>query len=321
MAKFPLPKNSKIYVAGHRGMVGSAILRKLKAEGFINLITRTSTELDLRDRKAVFDFFEKEKPEVVFVAAAKVGGILANNTYPADFLSDNLLIQLNVMDAAHEHGVARLVFLGSSCIYPKFAEQPIREDALMTGHLEQTNDAYAVAKIAGIQQVQSMRKQHGHHWISVMPSNLYGPGDNYDPQGSHVLPALIRRYEEARLRGYGEVTNWGSGSPLREFLFVDDLAEACLFLVENYDDPEHVNVGTGEDLTIRDLAALVAQAVGYEGKTTWDASKPDGTPRKLLDVSKAKSLGWEAKTSLKEGISLAVADFRARFGSEPENHK
>ena len=321
MAKFPLPKNSKIYVAGHRGMVGSAILRKLQAEGFNNLITRTSTELDLRDRKAVFDFFEKEKPEVVFLAAAKVGGILANNTYPADFLSDNLLIQLNVMDAAHEHGVARLVFLGSSCIYPKFAEQPISEDALMTGHLEQTNDAYAVAKIAGIQQVQSMRKQHGHHWISVMPSNLYGPGDNYDPQGSHVLPALIRRYEEARLKGVEEVTNWGSGSPLREFLFVDDLAEACLFLIENYDDSEHVNVGTGEDLAIRDLAAMVAEAVGYEGKTTWDASKPDGTPRKLLDVSKAKSLGWEAKTSLKDGISLAVADFRARFSSEPKNHK
>ncbi len=321
MAKFPLPKNSKIYVAGHRGMVGSAILRKLQAEGFNNLVTKTSTELDLRDRKAVFDFFEEEKPEVVFLAAAKVGGILANNSYPADFLSDNLLIQLNVMDAAHDSGVERLVFLGSSCIYPKFAKQPIKEDALMTGHLEQTNDAYAVAKIAGIQQVQSMRKQHGHHWISVMPSNLYGPGDNYDPQGSHVLPALIRRYEEARLNGDEEVTNWGSGSPLREFLFVDDLAEACLFLIENYDNPEHVNVGTGEDLTIRDLAALVAEAVGYEGKSNWDASKPDGTPRKLLDVSKAKSLGWEAKTRLKDGISLAVADFRARFGSEPKNHK
>lgn len=293
-------------------MVGSAILRKLKADGFTNPVVATSEELDLRDRKAVFSFFENEKPEVVFLAAARVGGILANNSYPADFLSDNLLIQLNVMDASHKYGVERLLFLGSSCIYPKFAQQPIREDALMTGHLEQTNDAYAVAKIAGIQQVQSMRKQHGHHWISVMPSNLYGPGDNYDPQESHVLPALIRRYEEAKEQGLDEITNWGSGSPLREFLFVEDLAEACLFLIQNYDEPEHVNVGTGEDLSIRELAEMVAKIVGYSGKTLWDSSKPDGTPRKLLDVSKAKALGWEAKTTLTEGIALAVADFRAR---------
>ena len=303
-------------MAGHRGMVGSAIVRKLQANGFSKLITKSSAELDLRDRKAVFDFFAREKPQIVFLAAAKVGGIYANDTYPADFLSENLQIQLNVMDAAHEHGVERLLFLGSSCIYPKFAEQPIREESLMTGHLESTNDAYAVAKIAGIQQVQSMRRQHGHHWISVMPSNLYGPGDNYDPEGSHVLPALIRRYEEARVEGKTEVTNWGSGSPLREFLYVDDLAEACLFLIENYDEPQHINIGTGTDLTIRELADLVARAVGYQGKTTWDSSKPDGTPRKLLDVSKAKSLGWEARIGLEEGIGLAVADFRARFGAK-----
>jgi GDP-L-fucose synthase len=318
MTKYPLPENSKIYVAGHRGMVGSAILRSLKKNGLTNLVVRTSSELDLRHRGSVFKFFENEKPEVVFLAAARVGGILANNSYPADFLSDNLLIQLNVMDAAHEHGVERLLFLGSSCIYPKFAKQPIKEDALMTGHLEETNDAYAVAKIAGIQQVQAMRKQHGHHWISVMPSNLYGPGDNYDSEKSHVLPALIRRYEEANNQGASEITNWGSGSPLREFLYVDDLAEACLFFIQNYDDAEHVNVGKGEDLSIRELAELVAKAVGYSGKTAWDTSKPDGTPRKLLDVSKARALGWQAKTPLSEGIALALEDYRARFRNRPK---
>lgn len=321
MAKYPLAKDSKIFVAGHRGMVGSAIVRKLAQEGYSNLVLRTSKELDLRDRSSVFEFFAKEKPDVVFLAAARVGGIMANNTYPADFLTDNLQIQLNVMDAAHQHEVKRLLFLGSSCIYPKFAEQPIREESLMTGHLEPTNDAYAIAKIAGIQQVQAMRKQYRHHWISLMPSNLYGPGDNYDPQGSHVLPALIRRYEEARFAGNPEVTNWGSGEPLREFLFVDDLAEACLFMIENYDDSAHLNVGSGEDLSIRALAEMVAEIVGYTGRTVWDTSKPDGTPRKLLDVSKAKALGWQARTSLQEGISLAVADFRARFESELKSHK
>jgi GDP-L-fucose synthase len=297
-------------------MVGSAIIRKLQSDGYTKLVFRTSEELDLRDRASVFDFFMREKPDVVFLAAAKVGGILANDTYPAEFLSDNLQIQLNVMDAAHAHGVEKLVFLGSSCIYPKLAPQPIPESALMTGHLEPTNDAYAIAKIAGVQQVQAMRKQHGHHWISLMPSNLFGPGDNYDPMGSHVLPALIRRYEMARLKSQPEVTNWGSGSPLREFLYVDDLAEACLFMVENYDSPEHINIGSGSDLSIKELAEMVAKAVGYEGVTLWDTGKPDGTPRKLLDVRRAKELGWTAKTSLKEGINLAVADFRAKFGSK-----
>ena len=293
-------------------MVGSAIVRRLIEAGFSDIVTRSSKELDLRDRTSVFAFFEQERPEVVFLAAAKVGGILANDTYPADFLSDNLRIQLNVMDAAHELGVERLVFLGSSCIYPKFAEQPISEDALMTGALEPTNDAYAVAKIAGIQQVKAMRKQHGRRWISVMPSNLYGPGDNYDPVGSHVLPALIRRFIEARDEGRTQVTNWGSGSPFREFLFVEDLADACVFLLEKYDSSEHINVGSGEDLSIMELAAIVAEEVGFTGETLWDESKPDGTPRKLLDVSKLNDLGWKAATGLREGIRESIRDFESR---------
>lgn len=302
----------RVFVAGHRGMVGSAIVRRLIEAGFSDIVTRSSKELDLRDRTSVFAFFEQERPEVAFLAAAKVGGILANDSYPADFLSDNLRIQLNVMDAAHEFGVERLVFLGSSCIYPKFAEQPISEEALMTGALEPTNDAYAVAKIAGIQQVKAMRKQHGRRWISVMPSNLYGPGDNYDPVGSHVLPALIRRYIEARDEGQAQITNWGTGSPLREFLFVEDLADACVFLLENYDSSEHINVGSGEDLSIRDLAAIVAEEVGFTGETLWDESKPDGTPRKLLDVSKINELGWRATTGLREGIRESIRDFESR---------
>lgn len=293
-------------------MVGSAIVRRLIEAGFSDIVTRSSEELDLRDRTSAFAFFEQERPEVVFLAAAKVGGILANDSYPADFLSDNLRIQLNVMDAAHEFGVERLVFLGSSCIYPKFAEQPISEEALMTGALEPTNDAYAVAKIAGIQQVKAMRKQHGRRWISVMPSNLYGPGDNYDPVGSHVLPALIRRYIEARDEGQAQITNWGTGSPLREFLFVEDLADACVFLLENYDSSEHINVGSGEDLSIKDLAAIVAEEVGFTGETLWDDSKPDGTPRKLLDVSKINDLGWRATTGLREGIRESIRDFESR---------
>lgn len=293
-------------------MVGSAIVRRLIEAGFSDIVTRSSKELDLKDRTSVFAFFEQERPEVVFLAAAKVGGILANDTYPADFLSDNLRIQLNVMDAAHQFGVERLVFLGSSCIYPKFAEQPISEDALMTGALEPTNDAYAVAKIAGIQQVKAMRKQHGRRWISVMPSNLYGPGDNYDPVGSHVLPALIRRYVGARDAGQAQITNWGTGSPLREFLFVEDLAEACVFLLENYDSSEHINVGSGEDLSIKDLAAIVAEEVGFTGDTRWDTSKPGGTPRKLLDVSKINDLGWRATTELREGIRESIRDFESR---------
>ena len=312
MSEFPIDRSLRVFVAGHRGMVGSAIVRRLIEAGFSDIVTRSSKELDLRDRTSVFAFFEQERPEVVFLAAAKVGGILANDSYPADFLSDNLRIQLNVMDAAHEFGVERLVFLGSSCIYPKFAEQPISEEALMTGALEPTNDAYAVAKIAGIQQVKAMRKQHRRRWISVMPSNLYGPGDNYDPVGSHVLPALIRRYIEARDEGQAQITNWGTGSPLREFLFVEDLADACVFLLENYDSSEHINVGSGEDLSIRDLAAIVAEEVGFTGETLWDDSKPDGTPRKLLDVSKINELGWRATTGLREGIRVSIRDFESR---------
>ena len=293
-------------------MVGSAIVRRLIEAGFLDIVTRSSKELDLRDRTSVFAFFEQERPEVVFLAAAKVGGILANETYPAVFLSDNLRIQLNVMDAAHEFVVERLVFLGSSCIYPKFAKQPISGEALMTGALEPTNDAYAVAKIAGIQQVKAMRKQHLRRWISVMPSNLYGPGDNYDPVGSHVLPALIRRYIEARDEGQAQITNWGTGSPLREFLFVEDLADACVFLLENYDSSVHINVGSGEDLSIRDLAAIVAEEAVFTCETLWDDSKPDGTPRKLLDVSKINDLGWRATTGLREGVRESIRDFESR---------
>jgi GDP-L-fucose synthase len=293
-------------------MVGSAIWREAQKQGFSNLVGKTSKELDLTNRTAVFDFFATEQPEYVVLAAAKVGGILANDSFPVDFLSENLQIQVNVMDAALEHGVERLLFMGSSCIYPKFATQPITEDSLMTGHLETTNDAYAIAKIAGIKQVQSVRKQHQKHWISVMPTNLYGPGDNYSEQGSHVLPALIRRFETARLAGQSVVTNWGNGSPMREFLYVDDLAEASLFLMENYDGDQQLNVGVGADLSIRELAQLVAAEVGYQGEIEWDSTKPDGTPRKLLDVSKVEALGWKAKTSLRDGIKLAVADYRSR---------
>jgi len=312
MSEFPVDRASKVFVAGHRGMVGSAIVRRLIEAGFSNIVIRSSKELDLRDRTSVFSFFEQERPAVVFLAAAKVGGILANDTYPADFLSDNLRIQLSVMDAANQFGVERLVFLGSSCIYPKFAKQPIGEDALMTGALEPTNDAYAVAKIAGIQQIQAMRKQHGRRWISVMPSNLYGPGDNYDPVGSHVLPALIRRYIEAQDEGLTIITNWGSGSPLREFLYVEDLADACVFLLENYDSSEHINVGSGEDLSIKELAAIIAEELGFRGETRWDTSKPDGTPRKLLDVSKVNKLGWKATTELRDGIRESIRDFESR---------
>lgn len=310
--KFPLDRSAKFYIAGHRGMVGSAIWREAQKQGFSNLVGKASQELDLTNRTAVFEFFASEQPSYVVLAAAKVGGILANDSFPVEFLSENLQIQVNVMDAALAHGVDRLLFMGSSCIYPKFATQPITEDSLMTGHLETTNDAYAIAKIAGIKQVQSVRKQHQKHWISVMPTNLYGPGDNYSEQGSHVLPALIRRFETARLAGDTRVTNWGTGSPMREFLYVDDLAEASLFLMENYDEDRQLNVGVGEDLTIKELAQLVAAEVGYTGEIEWDTSKPDGTPRKLLDVSKVKALGWSAKTSLRDGIKLAVADYRSR---------
>lgn len=316
MSEFPVDRSSKVFVAGHRGMVGSAIVRKLEAEGFSNIVTRTSEDLDLRDRSKVFDFFSREKPAVVFLAAAKVGGIIANQTYPADFLSDNLQIQLNVLDAANVYECERLVFLGSSCIYPKFAPQPIPEKALMTGHLESTNDAYAIAKIAGIKQVQAIRRQFGRRWISLMPSNIYGPGDNYDPQRSHVLPALIRRYEEARRSKSIAVTNWGSGEPRREFLYVDDLANACLYFMENYDSDCHINVGTGLDHTIGEIAQLVANQVGFLGATLWDESKPDGTPRKLLDITQARRLGWAPKFDIRSGIRAALDDYRSRHKAD-----
>lgn len=309
----PLDRASRTYVAGHRGLVGSAILRRLEADGFSDLVTRTSAELDLRDRDAVFAFFAETKPRYVFLAAAKVGGIMANNTYPVDFLSENMRIQVNVMDAALEHGVERLLFLGSSCIYPKLADQPIREDSLLTGHLEPTNDAYAIAKIAGIVQVQAVRRQYGRPWISAMPTNLYGPGDNFSPTGSHVMPALIRRFDEAKRSGAESVTNWGTGSPLREFLHVDDMADACLHLMDHYDGPQQVNVGTGEDITIKELSELVARVVGYEGELEWDSSKPDGTPRKLLDVSTLADAGWTAKIPLEQGIADTVDWYRAHL--------
>ena len=306
----PLDHTAPFYVAGHRGLVGSAIWRKLQAEGFTDLIGRTSSELDLKDRDALFAFFAHTKPRYVVLAAAKVGGILANSTYPVDFLSENLRIQVNVLDAALEHGVERVLFLGSSCIYPKLAPQPLKEEYLLTGHLEPTNDAYAIAKIAGILQIQAVRRQYGLPWISAMPTNLYGPGDNFSPTGSHVLPAMIRRYEEARISGAESVTNWGTGSPLREFLHVDDMAEACLHLLEHYDGPEHVNVGTGTDVTIKELAGLVAEAVGYEGRIEWDTTKPDGTPRKLMDVTKLADAGWTARIPLQEGLRSTVEWFR-----------
>lgn len=309
-APYSLDRTAPFYVAGHRGLVGSAIWRRLQSEGFADLIGRTSAELDLKDREAVFTFFAEAKPRYVVLAAAKVGGILANNTYPVDFLSENLRIQVNVLDAALEHGVERVLFLGSSCIYPKLAPQPLKEEYLLTGHLEPTNDAYAIAKIAGILQIQAVRRQYGLPWISAMPTNLYGPGDNFSPTGSHVLPAMIRRYEEARLSGAESVTNWGTGSPLREFLHVDDMAEACLHLLEHYDGPEHVNVGTGTDLTIRELAGLVAEAVGYTGTIEWDTTKPDGTPRKLMDVTKLAAAGWTARIPLTEGLRSTVDWYR-----------
>ncbi|MCI9872572.1 GDP-L-fucose synthase family protein [Arthrobacter humicola] len=306
-----LDRSSTFYVAGHRGLVGSAIWRNLANEGFTNLVGRTSAELDLKKRDDVFDFFAATKPRYVVLAAAKVGGILANSNYPVDFLSDNVRIQVNVLDAAREHGVERLLFLGSSCIYPKFAEQPIREESLMTGHLERTNDAYAVAKIAGIMHVQAVRRQFGLPWISAMPTNLYGPGDNFSTEGSHVLPALIRRYDDAVSNGSATVTNWGTGSPRREFLHVDDMAAACLHLLENYDGADQVNVGTGTDVSIKELASIVAEAVGYDGKMSWDTTKPDGTPQKLLDVTRLSDAGWTAKISLSDGIKSTVEWYRA----------
>ncbi|MDP3713041.1 MAG: GDP-L-fucose synthase [Mycobacteriales bacterium] len=308
MTATPLDEQARIYVAGHRGLVGGAVARLLQERGH-EVIGRTSAELDLRDRACVESFFGEVRPTHVVLAAAKVGGILANSTAPADFLSDNLRIQLNVMDAAHASGVQDLVFLGSSCIYPKLAPQPIHEDSLLTGALEPTNDAYAIAKIAGIMQVQSIRRQHGRPWISAMPTNLYGPGDNFDLEKSHVLPAMIRRMHEAKESGAPSVTLWGTGSPRREFLHVDDLAEAVVFLMEHYDDPQTINVGTGVDVTIKELAELVQRVVGYSGELAWDTSKPDGTPRKLLDVSRLETLGWKASIELEDGVRSTYAWF------------
>jgi GDP-L-fucose synthase len=310
-----LDRDATFYVAGHRGLVGSAIVRRLQAAGFANVIGKTSAELDLRNRNAVFDYFAEARPRYVVVAAAKVGGILANSRYPVDFLSDNIRIQVNVLDAARVTGVERLLFLGSSCIYPKFAEQPIREEALLTGHLEPTNNAYAIAKIAGILHVQAVRRQFGLPWVSAMPTNLYGPNDNFSPTDSHVLPALIRRYDEAAASGTPSVTNWGTGSARREFLHADDMADACLYLLEHYDGPDQINVGSGMDATIREIAEIVASVVGFTGETRWDTSQPDGTPQKLLDVSKLAQLGWTSKISLQEGVERTVAWFRDHAGA------
>lgn len=303
-----MEKNSKIYVAGHRGMVGSAILRKLEKQGFQNLLVRTSAELDLRDSYAVRDFFKQEKPELVFLAAAKVGGIMANNTYKADFLYENLMIQNNVIYNAHINDVRKLLFLGSSCIYPKMAPQPLKEEYLLTGTLEPTNEPYAIAKIAGIKMCDSYRSQYNRNFISAMPTNLYGANDNYDLNTSHVLPAMIRKFHEAKLDGNRDVTLWGSGTPLREFLHVDDLAEACVFMMEHYNDYGQVNIGVGQDLSIRELAALIQKIVGHQGNIIWDTTKPDGTPRKLMDVSKINAMGWKARISLEAGIKQVYSD-------------
>ena len=304
-----MEKNAKIYVAGHRGMVGSAIFRKLKAEGYTNLVIRNSQELDLRNQQAVADFFAAEKPDYVFLAAAKVGGIVANNTYRADFLYENLAIQNNVIHQAYLQGAKKLLFLGSSCIYPKLAPQPLKEDYLLTGLLEPTNEPYAIAKIAGIKLCDAYRDQYGCNFISVMPTNLYGYNDNYHPENSHVLPALIRKFHEAKTSGAASVIVWGTGSPLREFLFADDLADACYFLMQEYNEAGLVNIGTGLDLSIKDLALLIKEVVGFTGDLVFDTSKPDGTPRKLLDVSKLHTLGWKHRIALQEGLALAYQDF------------
>lgn len=306
-----LDRGAPFYVAGHRGLVGSAIDRGLRKAGFDHLVERARSELDLLDRAAVFKFFAKERPRYVVMAAAKVGGIAANEAYPVDFLSENLQVQVNVMDAALHYDVERLLFLGSSCIYPKLSPQPLKEEYLLTGYLEPTNDAYAIAKIAGILQVQAVRRQYGLPWISAMPTNLYGPNDNFSVSGSHVLPRLIRRYQEAIDDGSDAVTNWGTGTPRREFMHVDDMAAACLYLLENYDGPQQVNVGTGSDVTISEVAELIASTVGFRGKTRWDTTRPDGTPQKLLDVSTLADLGWRSTVSLPDGITDTMKWFKS----------
>jgi GDP-L-fucose synthase len=302
-------RKSKIYVAGHRGMVGSAIVRSLQHIGYQNILARTSSELDLRNQAAVADFFADERPDYVFLAAAKVGGIWANNTYRADFLYDNLLIEANIIHSAYKNNVAKLLFLGSSCIYPKMAPQPLKEEYLLSGYLEATNEPYAIAKIAGIKLCEAYRSQYGCNFISAMPTNLYGPNDNYDLQGSHVLPALIRKFHEAKINGQSFVEVWGTGSPRREFLHADDLADACVFLMENYNDEPFVNIGTGEDVTIRELAELVKEAVGFAGELRWNTDKPDGTPRKLMDVSRLHNMGWQHRIDLQTGIVTTYQDF------------
>jgi GDP-L-fucose synthase len=292
----------KIYVAGHKGLVGSAIVRAIESDGKHTWIGQTRSEVDLLDRKAVFDYLAREKPDAVVIAAAKVGGIHANNSYPVEFLSENLQIETNLMDASHAAAISRLLFLGSSCVYPKLSPQPIKEEYLLTGELESTNEAYALAKIAGLKLVQAYRKQYGHKWISAMPTNMYGPGDNFDLENSHVLPALIRRFHDAKTSGSSSVSLWGTGSPKREFLHSDDLGRACLFLLENYDDDVAINVGVGQDISIKELAELIRTTFGYQGDVIWDSSKPDGTPRKLLDVSRITSLGWKPEIILEDGI-------------------
>lgn len=304
-----MEKDSKIYVAGHRGMVGSAIVRELNRKGYHNIVTRSHDQLDLVDQKAVDCFFTEEAPEYVFLAAAKVGGIVANQSAPADFMYVNMMLEMNVINAAWRHGCRKLEFLGSSCIYPRMAPQPMTESCLLTSALEQTNEAYALAKISGLKYCEYLNRQYGTNFISVMPTNLYGPNDNYHPEHSHVLPALIRRFHEAKVHGVKSVTCWGDGSPLREFLYVDDLANLCVFLMNNYSGNETVNAGTGRELSIRDLTELVAKTVGYEGEILWDRTRPNGTPRKLLDVSKATSLGWTYRTELADGIRMAYDDF------------
>ncbi|MBK9194695.1 MAG: GDP-L-fucose synthase [Flavobacteriales bacterium] len=302
-------QSDKIYIAGHRGMVGSAIVRRLQKDGFNNIVTRSSKELDLKEQQAVRDFFKQEKPNVVVLAAAKVGGIHANNVYRAQFLFENLMIQNNVIHSAYESGVTKLLFLGSSCIYPKLAPQPLKEESLLTGLLEQTNEPYAIAKIAGIKMAESYRRQYGVNYISAMPTNLYGPNDNYDLNNSHVLPALIRKFHTAKVTNAPSVEVWGTGSPMREFLHVDDLADACFFLLQNYDEEMFVNIGTGVDLTIKELAEMIKDIVGYTGELKWNTEKPDGTPRKLMDVSRLHNLGWKHRIGLREGITAVYAEF------------
>lgn len=310
-----MDKQSRIYVAGHRGMVGSAIVRNLEAAGYTKIIKRTSKELDLRNQAAVNEFFEQEKPEYVFLAAAKVGGIMANNTYRAEFLYDNLIMEANVIHAAHTNKVKKLLFLGSSCIYPKLAPQPLKEEYLLTGLLEPTNEPYAIAKIAGIKLCEAYRDQYGDDFISAMPTNLYGPGDNYHLENSHVIPAMLRKFHEAKEEGRGYVELWGTGSPLREFMFVDDLADACVFLMKNYNEKLFMNVGTGEEVTIKELAETIRDVVGFRGEIKFDSSKPDGTPRKLMDSSRLNALGWKFKTSLKPGLEKAYQTFLQEMSS------